>query len=241
LAKKKIVVNKITMSKEKILLIDDEMNILDLARMYLEREGFLVNWATDGLEALDMIKQSHPDLVVLDLMLPGMDGLEICRKLRSEGDQVPIIVLTARDEDVDKILGLELGADDYMTKPFNPRELTARVKAILKRVEQGRTLAPTIESIIQLADLEIDLKRREVRLAGFEIQLRRHEFELLRVLAENNSFVLTREQLLNLAWGYDFAGQTRTVDVHVGQLRAKLVNSKVVIETVPGIGYKLVA
>jgi two-component system alkaline phosphatase synthesis response regulator PhoP len=229
------------MSKEKILLIDDEMNILDLARMYLEREGFLVSWATDGLDALDMIKQSHPDLVVLDLMLPGMDGLEICRKLRSEGDQVPIIVLTARDEDVDKILGLELGADDYMTKPFNPRELTARVKAILKRVEQGRTLAPTIESIIQLADLEIDLKRREVRLAGFEIQLRRHEFELLRVLAENNSFVLTREQLLNLAWGYDFAGQTRTVDVHVGQLRAKLVNSKVVIETVPGIGYKLVA
>jgi two-component system alkaline phosphatase synthesis response regulator PhoP len=108
-------------------------------------------------------------------------------------------------------------------------------------VEQGRTLAPTIESIIQLADLEIDLKRREVRLAGFEIQLRRHEFELLRVLAENNSFVLTREQLLNLAWGYGFAGQTRTVDVHVGQLRAKLVNSKVVIETVPGIGYKLVA
>jgi two-component system alkaline phosphatase synthesis response regulator PhoP len=241
LAKKKIVVKKITMSKEKILLIDDEMNILDLARMYLEREGFLVSWATDGLDALDMIKQSHPDLVVLDLMLPGMDGLEICRKLRSEGDQVPIIVLTARDEDVDKILGLELGADDYMTKPFNPRELTARVKAILKRVEQGRTLAPTIESIIQLADLEIDLKRREVRLAGFEIQLRRHEFELLRVLAENNSFVLTREQLLNLAWGYDFAGQTRTVDVHVGQLRAKLVNSKVVIETVPGIGYKLVA
>jgi two-component system alkaline phosphatase synthesis response regulator PhoP len=229
------------MSKEKILLIDDEMNILDLARMYLEREGFLVSWATDGLDALDMIKQSHPDLVVLDLMLPGMDGLEICRKLRSEGDQVPIIVLTARDEDVDKILGLELGADDYMTKPFNPRELTARVKAILKRVEQGRTLAPTIESIIQLADLEIDLKRREVRLAGFEIQLRRHEFELLRVLAENNSFVLTREQLLNLAWGYGFAGQTRTVDVHVGQLRAKLVNSKVVIETVPGIGYKLVA
>ncbi len=225
------------MTQELILLVDDEQNITDLARMYLERDGFNVETANEGLIAIEMIHSRSPALVVLDLMLPGMNGFEICKQLRSENNQVPIILLTARDEDVDKILGLELGADDYMTKPFNPRELIARINAILRRVDRP---ANNIGETITIADLVIDLARREVRRTGEPIQLRRHEFELLRVLAENRGLVLSREQLLNLAWGYDFAGQTRTVDVHVAHLRSKLEKSRVKIETVTGIGYKLV-
>ena len=225
------------MSREFLLLVDDEANITDLARMYLEREGYMINIAANGLEALEAIRRDKPALVVLDLMLPGLDGFEICKKLRAENNQVPIILLTARDEDVDKILGLELGADDYMTKPFNPRELVARVKAILRRLD--RPASGDVQTILA-GDLVIDLSRREVRRADHEIDLRRHEFELLKVLAEHRGLVLSREQLLNLAWGYDFAGQTRTVDVHVAQLRSKLVKSSVTIETVTGIGYKLV-
>jgi DNA-binding response OmpR family regulator len=227
------------MSKETILLVDDEPNILDLAALYLTREGYSVDTAMDGLQALEKIRNTSPALVVLDLMLPGIDGFEICRKLRAEDNQVPIILLTARDEDVDKILGLELGADDYMTKPFNPRELSARVKAILKRVDPS-VKKHLEEAIIRVKDLEIDFLRREVRNNREQIYLRRHEFELLWVLAEHRGYVLTRERLLNLAWGYDFAGQTRTVDVHIAQLRKKLAHTGVIIETVSGIGYKLV-
>jgi DNA-binding response OmpR family regulator len=227
------------MSKETILLVDDEPNILDLASLYLTREGYSVDTSMDGLQALEKIRKTSPALVVLDLMLPGIDGFEICRKLRAEDNQVPIILLTARDEDVDKILGLELGADDYLTKPFNPRELSARVKAILKRVDPSAK-KHLDETIIRVNDLEIDSLRREVRNNRDQINLRRHEFELLWVLAEHRGYVLTRERLLNLAWGYDFAGQTRTVDVHIAQLRRKLVKTGVIIETVPGIGYKLV-
>jgi len=226
--------------QETILLVDDERNILDLGEMYLVREGFQILKSENGLEAIEVIRKKQPSLVVLDLMLPGMDGLEICRTLRAENNQVPIILLTARDEDVDKILGLELGADDYMTKPFNPRELAARVKAILKRTNRNEKVEGETENI-NVADIVIDLRKREVRhLDGRQISLRRHEFELLKVLAEQKGFVLTREQLLNQAWGFDFAGQTRTVDVHIAQLRNKLDNSKVIIETVTGIGYKLV-
>ena len=227
------------MSKEKILLVDDEPNILDLESLYLTREGYSVDTSMDGLQALEKIRKTSPALVVLDLMLPGIDGFEICRKLRAEDNQVPIILLTARDEDVDKILGLELGADDYMTKPFNPRELSARVKAILKRVDFSAKKTPE-KTIIRIHDLEIDSLRREARINNEQINLRRHEFELLWVLAENRGYVLTRERLLNLAWGYDFAGQTRTVDVHIAQLRRKLAHTGVIIETVPGIGYKVV-
>ena len=225
--------------KETILLVDDEQNILDLATMYLAREGFEIKTSTNGAEGLERIRQIKPALVVLDLMLPGLDGFEICRKLRSEENQVPIILLTARDEDVDKILGLELGADDYMTKPFNPRELAARVKAILKRVE--RIPSPQLKSEpIQIEDISIDGLRRMVRKkSGDEIMLRRHEFELLKILAEHRGIVLSRDQLLNMAWGFDFAGQTRTVDVHIAQLRSKLAGTKVNIETVTGVGYKL--
>ena len=226
--------------QEMILLVDDERNILDLGEMYLAREGFQILKSENGLEAIEVIRKKQPSLVVLDLMLPGIDGLEICRTLRAENNQVPIILLTARDEDVDKIIGLELGADDYMTKPFNPRELAARVKAILKRTNRNEKVEGETENI-NVADIVIDLRKREVRhLDGRQISLRRHEFELLKVLAEQKGFVLTREQLLNQAWGFDFAGQTRTVDVHIAQLRNKLNNSNVIIETVTGIGYKLV-
>lgn len=225
---------------DSILLVDDERNILELARMYLARDGFDIETSTDGLDALERIRKDQPALVVLDLMLPGMDGFEICRRLRGENNQVPIILLTARDEDVDKILGLELGADDYMTKPFNPRELSARVKAILRRSEQNID-DKAAKEIIHLHDVVIDLRKREVKNSeGKIINLRRHEFDLLKVLVEQKGFVLTREQLLNQAWGFDFAGQTRTVDVHIAQLRNKLASTSVKIETVTGIGYKLV-
>jgi len=224
------------MTKETILLVDDEHNIVDLARMYLEQEGFKVEAAYDGQVALDKVKSLQPALVVLDLMLPVVDGWEVCRRVRSTSD-VPIIMLTARDDDVDKIVGLELGADDYVTKPFNPRELVARVKAILRRA--GRE--PSGEKPITLGNLSVDPARREVTAAGRPVELRTKEFDLLLVLAENRGLVLSRDKLLELAWGYDFAGQTRTVDVHVAHLRDKLAGSNVEIETVWGVGYKLVA
>jgi len=223
------------MTKETILLVDDEHNIVDLARMYLEQEGFKVEAAYDGQVALDKVKSLQPALVVLDLMLPVVDGWEVCRRVRSTSD-VPIIMLTARDDDVDKIVGLELGADDYVTKPFNPRELVARVKAILRRAGHE----PSGEKPITLGNLIVDPARREVTAAGRPVELRTKEFDLLLVLAENRGLVLSRDKLLELAWGYDFAGQTRTVDVHVAHLRDKLAGSNVEIETVWGVGYKLV-
>lgn len=227
------------MTKEILLLVDDEQNILDLSAMYLKRDGYTIDTALDGNEAYKKILQTKPALVVLDLMLPGMDGFEICRKLRAANNQVPIILLTARDEDIDKILGLELGADDYLTKPFNPRELSARVRAILKRVNNP-SLPLKWSELISLSGVTIDIPRREVRdNSGNEILLRRHEYELLKILSENMGIVLTREQLLEKAWGFDFAGQTRTVDVHIAQLRKKLKDTGVVIETITGIGYKL--
>jgi DNA-binding response OmpR family regulator len=226
------------MAGERILVVDDEANIIELTRLYLEREGFNVEAAQDGAQALKMIRASEPALVVLDLMLPEVDGLEVCRQTRARSE-VPIIMLTARDEDVDKIVGLELGADDYLTKPFNPRELVARVKAILRRAEPR----PSVEkSPIHIGDVSIDPARREVSVAGAQVKLRAKEFDLLLSLAEHKGIVLSREQLLDLVWGYEFYGQTRTVDVHVAHLRKRLSPSENVhIETVTGIGYKLVA
>lgn len=224
------------MASERILLVDDEANIIDLARMYLERDGFQVEAAVDGAEAVEKISELKPDLVVLDIMLPEIDGFEVCRRVRSESD-VPIIMLTARDEDIDKIVGLELGADDYMTKPFNPRELVARVKAILRRSE--RTSQVDVRPVT-IGDVVIDPARREVTVAGDSVSLRAKEFDLLLTFAEHKSIVLSREQLLNLVWGFDFYGQTRTVDVHVAHLRKRLANSAIRIETVTGVGYKLV-
>ena len=224
------------MTGERILVVDDEPNIVDLATMYLEREGYRVESAFDGAQALEQIQAQEPALVVLDLMLPEVDGFEVCRQTRLKSD-VPIIMLTARDDDVDKIVGLELGADDYLTKPFNPRELVARVKAILRRADRSPR---SDDKPLHLGDLTIDPARREVTVGGEQIELRAKEFDLLQAFAENKGLVLNREQLLNLAWGYDFYGQTRTVDVHVAHLRKRLKGSQVRIETITGVGYKLV-
>ena len=219
-----------------ILIVDDEQHIIDLARMYLELEGFSIASSTDGAEALKRILGEHPALVVLDLMLPGLDGWEVCRRVRAESD-VPIIMLTARSDDIDRIVGLELGADDYLTKPFNPRELVARVKAILRRSAR-RDKAPA-GSMIKLGNLIIYPERRQVAVEGETVELRVKEFDLLQTLAENRGVVFTRERLLNVVWGYDFAGETRTVDVHIAHLRHKLRAMTPVIETVWGVGYRL--
>jgi DNA-binding response OmpR family regulator len=176
-------------------------------------------------------------LIVLDVMLPKLDGFEVCRKLRASGDQTPIIMLTARDEDIDKILGLELGADDYLTKPFNPRELIARVKAILRRSDSTKQADG---KPIHRGDLTIDPISREVSVASRILDLRTQEFDLLLTLAEQPGRVFSREQLLQLAWGFDYYGQTRTVDVHIAHLRKKIEGSTVKIETVTGVGYKFV-
>lgn len=218
-----------------ILLVDDEQRILDLARMYIEQEGFAVATATDGKQALEKILADQPALVVLDLMLPGIDGWEVCRRVRARSD-VPIIMLTARDDDIDKIVGLELGADDYLTKPFNPRELVARIKAILRR--SGRPAAGPAGTIV-IHNLSIAPDRRTVEVAGRPVNLRMKEFDLLLALAENPGMVFSRERLLDIVWGYDFAGETRTVDVHIAHLRHKLKGMAPVIETVWGVGYKL--
>lgn len=220
-----------------ILVVDDEQRIIDLAKMYLEQDGYRVMSATDGVTALNKILEDKPNLVVLDLMLPGMDGLEVCRRVRSESD-VPIIMLTARSDDIDKIVGLELGADDYLTKPFNPRELVARVKAILRRTDRqvSREDAP---AHVTVGNLKIDSQRRVVEIGGSSVDLRMKEFDLLQTLAENLGMVFSREKLLDVVWGYDFAGETRTVDVHIAHLRHKLEGMDATIETVWGVGYKL--
>ena len=217
-----------------LLLVDDEKNIIELERLYLEREGYKVEVAFDGQTALDKFHALKPAAIILDLMLPGIDGWEVCRHVRQESD-VPILMLTARDQDVDKIVGLELGADDYLTKPFNPRELVARVKAIFRRTSP----APKTQRL-SVGDLTVDLDRREVTIGAQQLALRTKEFDVLAVFAQNPGIVLTRDRLLEIAWGYDFAGETRTVDVHVAHLRKKLVGARTQIETISGVGYKLV-
>lgn len=218
-----------------ILVADDEKNIVQLTRMYLINEGYQVETASNGREALERIRQLRPALVVLDLMMPEMDGWEVCRQLRKESD-VPIIMLTARADDVDKIVGLEIGADDYLTKPFNPRELVARVKAVLRRYEAAGH--PT--RVLEVGDLTIDPERREVKVAGHVVELRPKEFDLLSTLAKSPGVVFDRERLLKLAWDYEYLGDSRTVDVHVTWLRDKLRESSARIMTVWGVGYKLV-
>ncbi len=224
------------MSSGTVLVVDDEKNIVQLAKMYLTSEGYSVDSAADGSEALDKVKAHRPDIVVLDLMMPKLDGWEVCRRLRQEGD-IPVIILTARGDDVDKILGLELGADDYVTKPFNPRELVARVKAVLRRYDPGERLTRRLS----VGDVEIDIDKREVNVAGKPVTLRAKEFDLLTAFAKHVGIVLDRERLLNLVWGYDYLGDTRTIDVHVTWLREKLAGSQDArIQTVWGVGYKMV-
>jgi two-component system, OmpR family, alkaline phosphatase synthesis response regulator PhoP len=218
-----------------VLVVDDERNIVELVRLYLEKEGFAVVSASDGEQALVQYERSDPDLVILDLMLPKLDGFEVCRELRRRGD-VPILMLTARSEDIDAIVGLELGADDYVTKPFNPRALVARVKAILRRTDAtakgGRP--------IQVGELRIDPRRREATIGDRHLDLRAREFDLLAALARDPGVVLSRDALLEDVWGTDFPGETRTVDVHVAEVRKKLGDDGPAVETIRGIGYRLV-
>ncbi len=226
---------------ETILVVDDDPHIIELAALYLEQEGFRVIRAGDGRTALDKAQREAPALIVLDLMLPELDGWEVCRRVRASSD-LPILMLTARDDDIDKIVGLELGADDYLTKPFNPRELVARIKAILRRAGPKPAAAATPEALLRVGNVTIDPARRTVTVAGGAVTLRAKEFDLLQVLAEHQGIVLSREKLLDLVWGFDFYGETRTVDVHVAHVRARLgPTSTAAIETVWGVGYKLVA
>ena len=220
-----------------ILVVDDEPNIVELVRLYLEKEGFAVASAGDGEEALRLAERLDPELVILDLMLPRLDGYEVCRELRRRGD-VPIIMLTARSEDVDAIVGLELGADDYVTKPFNPRALTARVKAILRRSEASSRASRVARPIV-IGALSVDPRRREAVVGDRTLDLRSREFDLLLALARDPGAVLTRDDLLETVWGTDFPGETRTIDVHVAELRKKLGPEGPQIRTVRGVGYSI--
>ena len=219
----------------RVLLVEDEHSIAEPFSRALAREGFSPEVAGSLAEARAALRESMPDIVLLDLMLPDGDGRELARELRATS-RVPIIMLTARDEDVDKIIGLEVGADDYLTKPFNPRELVARVKSVLRRATSDRRIDEGDE--IRHGDLSINSGRREVHVGDEEIQLAPKEFDLLWELLDHRGLVLTRDQLLERVWGYTFAGDTRTVDVHVRQLRRKLGDASPIV-TVWGVGYKV--
>jgi two-component system, OmpR family, alkaline phosphatase synthesis response regulator PhoP len=218
-----------------VLVVEDEASIASFVAAYLKNAGYAVRTTASGSEALRLVESEKPALVVLDLMLPDMDGVELFKRNRQQGDQ-PVLMLTARDEDVDKIIGLEVGADDYMTKPFNPRELVARVKAILRRSGPERDKRES--AVLKHGDLSIDAGRREVKVGETEVQLAPKEFDLLWELLDHKGLVLTRDQLLERVWGYTFAGDTRTVDVHVRQLRRKLEDASPIV-TVWGVGYKV--
>jgi DNA-binding response OmpR family regulator len=228
----------VSVAKTKILVVDDDRKIIDLVRAYLERDGYRVSTAYDGLQALELARQARPDLVVLDLMLPGMDGLDICRILRDEGNKVPVIMLTARTTEADKLIGLDLGADDYVTKPFSPRELLARVRAVLRRVGEEKGEGP---SEAHFGDLLVDFVGHEVRLRGQLVQLTPTEFKLLEVLIREPERAFSRLELLDRVFGYDFEGFERTIDVHVMNLRSKIEPDRkapTYIKTVYGVGYK---
>ena len=226
--------------RQRVLVVEDEPNIASFARMYLEAAGFEVSLAARGDDGLRMAEEEAPHLVILDLMLPGLDGYEVTKRLRQKG-QTPIIMLTARDDAVDKVVGLELGADDYITKPFNPRELVARVRAVLRRAEsRPASTAQPQQATIELDDLRIEVGGREVFVDGDGVALTPKEFDLLVTLIENRGLVLTREQLLERVWGFTFLGDSRTIDVHVRQLRRKLGDA-CPIQTVWGTGYKVPA
>jgi DNA-binding response OmpR family regulator len=218
-----------------VLVVEDEASIASFVAAYLKNAGYAVRTTPSGQEALRLVDSEKPALVVLDLMLPDIDGVEVCKRIRQKGD-LPVLMLTARDEDVDKIIGLEVGADDYMTKPFNPRELVARVKAILRRSGPDRDKRES--KVLRHGELTVDAGRREVKVGETEVQLAPKEFDLLWELLDHRGLVLTRDQLLERVWGYTFAGDTRTVDVHVRQLRRKLGDASPIV-TVWGVGYKV--
>lgn len=218
-----------------VLVVEDESSIASFVALYLRNAGYEVKTAATGGEALADVAAETPALIILDLMLPDIDGIEICRRIRTSSD-VPILMLTARDEDVDRIIGLEVGADDYMSKPFNPRELVARVKAVLRRSAPERRQIESKQ--LTHGELVVDAGRREAHVGDEEIQLAPKEFDLLWELLDHRGLVLTRDQLLERVWGYTFAGDTRTVDVHVRQLRRKLGEASPIV-TVWGVGYKV--
>lgn len=228
---------------EKILIVEDEPTLQETLAYNLEKQGYHIEVASDGKSALDKFRRTAPQLVVLDIMLPVLDGFEVCRVLRQESN-VPILILTAKDEEIDRVIGLEIGADDYLTKPFSMREFLARVKALLRRVRMDRSEAPEVEiskEILHFDDLEIDLTRREVRLSSKPINLKPKEYELLLFLARHKGQVLSRELILQRVWGWDFSGGSRTVDVHVRWLREKIeadpTNPHRIV-TVRGAGYR---
>lgn len=225
---------------KKILIIEDEPNIRELILYNLQANGYEGIEAEDGIMGITMVHTEKPDLILLDIMLPGKNGYDICRELRDEGNKTPIIMLTAKTEEIDKVLGLEFGADDYISKPFGIRELMARIKAVLRRYEHTAGQKTAFEEhVLRIEDLEINIERHEVKVNGQLVELTLKEFELLAFLAENRGHVLTRDQLLDKVWGIEYAGETRTVDVHIRYLRKKLGNEDKYIETIRGKGYKL--
>jgi len=219
------------MERGTIVVVDDEPNIADLVDLYLARDGFRVLKAATGEAGLEAIKTHRPRLVVLDVGLPDIDGLEVCRRLR-QTSQIPVIFLTARDGEVDRVLGLELGGDDYLTKPFSPAELVARVKAVLRRVD-----GPSTTEVVQAGTAVVDISRREVRIDDQPVEFTTKEFDLLRFLAERPGLALSRQQILDGVWGFDWFGDARTVDVHIAQVRKKL-DGAATITTVRGVGYR---
>ncbi|MBM6617495.1 response regulator transcription factor [Bacillus suaedaesalsae] len=229
---------------KKVLVVDDEQSIVTLLQYNLQQAGFDVITANDGLAGKELAVTEQPDIMVLDLMLPKMDGIEVCKELRQQKVMIPILMLTAKDDEFDKVLGLELGADDYLTKPFSPREVVARVKAILRRTQFTNEiqLKDSEDNQINILDLIIKPENYEAFFAGELLELTPKEFELLMYLAMNKGRVLTRDQLLSAVWNYDFAGDTRIVDVHISHLREKIEkNTKkpAYIKTIRGLGYKL--
>lgn len=229
--------------EKKVLVVDDEQSILTLLQYNLQQAGYIVITAMDGEEGKNLALSEKPDLIVLDLMLPKLDGIEVCKQLRQQKVTTPILMLTAKDDEFDKVLGLELGADDYMTKPFSPREVIARVKAILRRTQfQPENKVEEVSDYIQISELKIFPEQYEAYFANELLELTPKEFELLLYLAKHKGRVLTRDQLLSAVWNYDFAGDTRIVDVHISHLREKVekdTKKPVYIKTIRGLGYKL--
>lgn len=228
------------MTKELITVIDDEEHILELLKYNLEKEGYRVITCETGEKGLELIEEEKPDLLILDLMLPGMDGLEVCKRIRGMDttSNLPVIMLTAKDEEIDKVVGLETGADDYLSKPFGIRELIARVRALLRRTSRG----PREPEVIKIGELTIDIGAYKVYKRGKEVELTSKEYELFKVLALNRGKTLTRDYLLDKVWGYDYYGETRTVDVHIRYLRKKIEDNDSnpeYIKTIRGIGYSL--
>ncbi|MGE5632868.1 MAG: response regulator [Caulobacteraceae bacterium] len=235
------------MTNQRILVIEDEINIQELLKYNLEKNGYKVTVVENGTDGLEEALRNVPDLILLDIMLPGLDGLEICKRLRMDKStkKVPIFMLTARSEELDKVLGLELGADDYITKPFSVKELIARIRAAMRRIgddTDGETAKAVDNLILSIRDIEIDCEKYEVRQAGEKVVLTLKEFELLKMLVENKGKVMTRDFLLEKIWGYDYMGETRTVDVHIRHLRQKIHDeegSNQLIETIRGVGYRI--